>query len=268
MSKDSYGFFIKTIVLIVFLLMIGVNAAANLIPLNGLTTGQVSDSYPNLFTPMPFTFAIWSLIYFLLFCYVLYQMGFFQKAGKKADSSLLKSVAVYFIVSSLANAAWIVSWHYRQIPLSFLLMAVILVSLILVNHKFDGVKIKGKEIFFLKLPFRIYFGWITVATIANAVVLLVSLNWNGWGLPEEVWLLIILAAGMIIGVATMLKQRDFSYGLVLIWAYFGILVRHVAATGYDGAYPKAIVMLVVCLSLFAATEAYLILSRKRRSCRT
>lgn len=267
MIKEKYGFPVKAIVLIVFLVMVGVNAAANLLPFNGLNTMQVAELYPNLFTPAPFTFAIWSLIYFLLACYVLYQMGLFQGKGKKPDPALLKSIALYFTISSLANAGWIVSWHDRQIPLSLLLMTVILVSLILVNLKLGGRELRGREKFFLELPFQIYFGWITVAAIANVTVVLVSLDWNRWGLSEEAWLLIILMVGLMIGVTVMLRQQSFAYGLVLIWGYGGILIRHVTTAGFDGAYPKAIVMLIVCLAVFAATEAYLLLSRKRR-CRT
>jgi hypothetical protein len=267
MKSDEYGFAVKIMVLIAYLLMIGINAMANLLPLNGLNTGQVSDLYPNLFTPSPFTFTVWSLIYFLLACYVLYQIGLLQRRGEKPDAALLKRIAFYFIISSLANATWIVSWHYQKIFLSLLLMIIILFSLIFIVVRNSRAHMTTKEKFFLKLPFSIYFGWITIATIANVIVLLVSIGWNGWGLTEEAWLLIVLVIGMLIGVTVMLARKDFAYGLVLIWAYFGILIRHITADGFDGAYPKVIVMLIVCIAVFAIAEVFLLLSAKKRSCR-
>lgn len=268
MNAEKYGFTIKVMVLIAFLLMIAVNAMANLLPLNGLSTGQVSDLYPNLFTPSPFTFAVWILIYFLLACYVFYQMGLFQPGGKISDTDLLKRIAFYFIISSLVNAAWIFSWHYQKIGLSLFLMIIILFSLIFINVRTSRAELTGREKFFLRLPFSIYFGWITVATIANVIVLLVSIDWNRWRLPDEVWMLIVLVVGMLIGVTIILARKDIAYGLVLMWAYFGILVRHVSAGGFDGAYPKVIVMLIVCIAVFAVSEVFLLISGKKRSCRT
>lgn len=268
MNAEKYGFTVKVMVMIAFLLMIAVNALANLLPLNGLTTGQVSDLYPNLFTPSPFTFTVWILIYFLLACYVLYQMGLFQGSGKKTDPALLKRIAVYFIISSLANTVWIFAWHYQKIPLSLLLMIIMLFSLIFISVRTSQAELSAKETFFLRLPFSIYFGWITVATIANVIVLLVSIGWNRWHLPDEVWMLIVLIMGMLVGITVMLALKDIAYGLVLIWAYIGILVRHVSAAGFDGAYPKVIVMLIVCIAVLAISEVFLIIAGKKRSCRT
>lgn len=262
MKENNDGFALKIAVLLSFLLMMTVNALANILPLNGQTTGEVANAYPNLFTPAPLTFTIWGVIYLLLACYVIYQLGFFQKK-RRPEASLLKSIAIYFIISSLANAAWIFSWHFEIIFLSVLLMAVILVCLILVTRRLNRRELSAKEKFFLKLPFSIYFGWITVATIANITVFLVSIGWNGFSLGDEFWMLIILTVGLLLGSIVILKNKDVAYGLVLIWAYLGILIRHISVAGYEGAYPKIIVMILVCLALFAATEAYAIMSVRK-----
>ena len=110
---------------------------------------------------------------------------------------------------------------------------------------------------------RVYFGWITVATIANATVLLVSTGWNGFGLPEATWTIVILAVGALIGVATLLRFQDIAYGLVLIWAYAGILIKHTSASGFSNQYPGVIVAVNICLALFIAAVV-LVLSRKPR----
>ncbi|NTV91529.1 MAG: tryptophan-rich sensory protein, partial [Clostridiales bacterium] len=118
-------------VLFSYIIMIAVNALANIIPFNGVNTGQVSDSFPNLFAPAGLTFSIWGLIYLLLAVYVLYNLGLFRGGRNNGDKELLRKLNILFTVSSLANATWIFSWHYKILPLSMLLMLVILVCLIL-----------------------------------------------------------------------------------------------------------------------------------------
>lgn len=154
------------------------------VPPNGQGTSQVSDSYKNLFAPAGLTFAIWGLIYVLLAGYTAYQLGFFNlnKRGYKAD--LFEKVGLYFSISSIANATWIFSWHYHLIALSMLLMITILVCLILIVRQINEEKFSLREKIFIRLPFSVYFGWITVTTIANATTLFVSLGWEGLGISE------------------------------------------------------------------------------------
>lgn len=259
-KKDSAG--IKIIAAITYLVMIVVNALANIILINGVTTGQVSNSYPNLFAPAAFTFAIWGLIYLLLAFYTLYQLGVFRKDSWTADRNLLVRISSIFAVSSLANTAWVFSWHYNEIPLSMVLMVVILICLIRINLITAGAGLLGREYVFVRLPFSIYFGWITVATIANATVLLVSLGWNGFGISEPIWAAVMIAAGFLIGGAAMLKNKDKAYGLVLIWAFFGILMKHILPDGFDGQYPLVIGAAGLCIVLVILVEIYLIVKMR------
>ncbi len=222
-----------------YILMVLVNALANILPIGGMNTGQVSDSYPNLFAPAGFTFAIWGLIYVMLALFILYQWGLFKgKGGYSLEAA--KRIRLCFFVSSLANIAWIFSWHYNVIPLSMVLMVVILVTLILAYRRINAEALTAKEKIFVRLPFSIYFGWITVATIANVAVLLVSLGWRGGPLSEETLTIVALAAGLVIGGAVLLKNKDIAYGLVLLWAYFGILMKHLSEDGFAGAYSQVI----------------------------
>ena len=255
---------VKIITVVTYIGMVTVNALANILPINGITTGQVSDSYPNLFTPAGFTFSIWGLIYLLLAGYTLYQLGLFR-GPKDADSKdMLRKTGILFSLSSIANTAWIFAWHYRMIPLSMVLMAVILVCLIVIRETLGREILTPRERLFIGLPFSVYFGWITVATIANATVLLVSLGWDGFGIAEPVWAVIVLIAGMLIGIVTMIRYRDVAYGLVLIWAYLGIYIKHVSAKGFAGQYPVVMIAAALCILVFALTAAYILLNRKKR----
>ena len=261
--ERRYGItLIRIVVLVTFLAMIAVNALANILPINGVTTGQISDSYPNLFAPAGLTFAIWGLIYALLGGYTLYQLEIFQGNSNTINTKLLDNIGMLFSISSIANAVWIFSWHYGLIPLSIVLMLVILVCLILINQNINTEHLSKREYFFIRLPFSVYFGWITVATIANATVLLVSLGWKGFGLAEEIWAVIIIFVGFLIGATTMLKNRDLAYGLVIVWAYAGILLKHVLAEGFGGQYFAVIATTTICIFLLLVASIYLVISKK------
>ena len=245
-NKSALG--LRLTNMIVFVVMVTINALANALPIAGMSTGAISDAYPNLFAPAPLTFSIWGLIYFLLALFILYQLGLFN--GKSGDDMrAVKRIGGWFIVSSLANTAWIFSWHYQIIPVSIVLMVVILMSLIFTYLNIIREPLSKKEKFFVKLPFSVYFGWITVATIANATVLLVSLGWNGFGLSESLWMIVALAAGLVIGMATLLKTKDIPYGLVILWAYAGILNKHLSASGFNGQYTSVVTAVIIALAV-------------------
>lgn len=242
--------FIKILVAFTYVSMVLVNFLANGLPINNRSTGAISDAYPNLFAPAGVTFSIWGLIYLLLAGYVLYQFGIFEKERSQKNEALLKKVNVAFMVSSLANISWIFAWHYDYILLSVAIMAVILGSLITIADTLRTREFTSKETLFIVAPFSVYFGWITVATIANITVLLVSIGWNGFGIADFVWTSIILLVGALIGIVRMRRDRNWMYGLVLVWAYLGILLKHLSPNEFGGAYPSIIGTVIVCLCLF------------------
>ncbi|MBP1743802.1 MAG: hypothetical protein H6Q58_780 [Firmicutes bacterium] len=246
----------KKTVTLTFLIMVGVNALANILPIGGQNTGQVSDSYPNLFAPAGITFSIWGLIYLLLAGYTVYQLELFQKEKSILREGLLTKVGVLFSISSAANSIWIFSWHYEILPASMMLMLVILFCLILINQILRKENLPASEKIFVRLPFSVYFGWITVATIANATTLLVSTGFDGLGLTEAAWTVIMISAGAVIGIATMLRNKDIPYGLVIIWAYAGIIIKHTSAAGFNGQYPQVITAAWVCIALLVIAGAY------------
>lgn len=262
MSKSQPKKSIKILVTISFLLMVAVNALADIIPINGVNTGEVSNSYPNLFAPAGFTFAIWGLIYLLLAGYTVYQLGFFSKAVE-TNANLLNKVGIYFSVSSIANAAWIFAWHFFMIPLSMLLMIVILLCLIVIVQTIKKEQLSWLGKFLIKVPFSIYFGWITVATIANMTTLLVSLGWDGFGVSEVAWAVIMISVGAIIGITVLLNNKDAAYGLVFIWAYAGILMKHISAKGFAGQYSAVITAVAVCIIGITIAEIITIIPRAK-----
>ncbi len=249
---------LKIIVAVSFIAMVFVNYLAQMLPLNGMTPGEVSDSLPNLFAPAGLTFSIWGVIYILLAVFAIFQFGF-SKQTPTATS--LDKVRVTFVINALANIAWIFSWHYRQFELSLALMAIILLTLIVINLSLDKYLLNRIEKVVFRLPFSLYFGWITVATVANVTALLVSLGWDGFGLTKEGWTIIILVVAALIGTATIVIRKDIAYGLVFIWAYAGILIKHnsPAPSGFAGAYPLIIWTVIACMIVYAAAEVFVLL---------
>lgn len=212
--------------IVAFIGTIVVNYLANALPIGGNTTGALSDSYPNLFVPAGITFSIWGVIYLLLLCFIVYQARDLFKKEQKDDETINK-IGFFFILSSIANISWIFIWHYRLTWLSLLFMFAILGMLLAIYLRLDIGKTRPAflENIFVHIPFSIYLGWITVATIANITALLVSLGWDGFGLPENVWAIVMICAACLITLLVLLTRKDIAYALVILWALTGIIIK-------------------------------------------
>lgn len=254
---------VKILVAVTYVLMVIVNTLAVTLPINGVGTGQVSDFYPNLFAPAGVTFSIWGVIYLLLGAYTLYQFGFFKYGKSLLKENQFNTIGLYFSLSSIANALWIFSWQYYIIPLSMLIMIVILVLLILIVREIKKDELSQRDRIFVRLPFSVYFGWITVATIANVTVLLVSLGWNGYGKSEVIWTVIIIAIGCLIGGVTTVINKDMAYGLVIIWAYTGIFIKHTST--FANHYPAVITTVTICIALLIIAEVYVFMTTRKKA---
>lgn len=237
---------IKIIATISYVTMVLVNYLANGLPINNRSTGQISDDYPNLFAPSGATFSIWGLIYLLLLGYVIYQ---FIKKDQKTEE-IIKKINPLFIATCLSNVLWIFAWHYDFIGVSVLIMITLLIFLIKIANIINKENFILQEKLSIFAPFSIYFGWITVATIANITVFLVSIGWDGWGISDSIWMIIILFVGTFIGSKRMCKDKNIVYGLVLVWAYFGILQKHLSINGFNKQYPNIIISVILCLVVF------------------
>ena len=231
---------ISILVVLTYCVMIAVNIVANTLPINNITTGGVSDTYANLFAPAGITFSIWLLIYLLLFGYTVYQLNCFKDLSH-SNKRFFRRIGILFSASSIANALWIFAWHYDFIGLSLVLMVTILGCLIGINSITASETFTSKDRYFIRLPFEVYFGWITVATIANVTVLLVKLGWSGLGLSEGFWASFAIILGALIGSYNIHYYKSPVYGTVIVWAYAGIILKHVSTVGYGGRYIEVIV---------------------------
>mgnify|MGYP006298594637 CR=1 FL=1 len=231
-SSLSQKNFLQIMNIFAFLLVLVVNALANALPIGGNTTGELSDLYPNLFVPAGLTFSIWGVIYLALAAFIIYQARDIF-SGRKIKMPYLKSIGWYFVLSCLANAGWIFAWHYRQVLLSLLIMLVLLYSLIMIYTRLNiGNKpVDSATAHFVHLPFSLYLGWITVATIANITAVLVHYQWNRWGLSEVFWTVLVIIAGTVIALINIIQRGDIPYSAVILWAYLGIIIKRYSVDG-------------------------------------
>ncbi len=226
MERNKPRIFLSILNLVGFLGTIVVNGLANALPLNHKTTGQLADQYPNLFVPAPLTFSIWGVIYILLAIFIVYQLVYsFRK--DTGGRSFMETIGIFFFITALANLGWIFAWHYEALFSSIVLMFILLASLIAIYLRLNVGRSSASrsERYLVHLPFSIYLGWITVATIANLTALLVHFNWHRFGLSEPFWTVLVMAVGVVLGLATVFFRRDIFYGLVIIWAFLGILIK-------------------------------------------
>lgn len=216
--------------LIGFLGTIIINGLANTLPLNNKTTGALSDYYPNLFVPAALTFSIWGVIYILLAIFVMYSLIIALR--RDAKGFFINRIGILFFLTCLANIGWIFSWHYQMVLLSLVFMLILFGCLLAIYlrlsiGKSDATK---KEKYIVHVPFSVYLGWITIATIANVTAVLVNAKWNTFGLGEPFWTVVVLVVGIAITIAMLLRRKDIFYCLVVDWALLGILIKRLSVS--------------------------------------
>lgn len=209
--------------LIGFILMVTVNVLANALPIAGRTTGEISDFVGNLFVPAGFTFSIWGIIYLALAFFVFYN---FKNVKKWPVSDAVKEIGFLFLISCVINAVWIVCWHNLYIGTSLVLMIGLLTTLILIYLKTRSLDTPMA----INIPFSIYLGWISVATIANTAGFLTFIGWNGFGIAPQIWTVFMLSIATVLGIIVLFRYRDYAFVGVLLWAFFGILYKRLADT--------------------------------------
>ncbi|MEP0987664.1 TspO/MBR family protein [Ekhidna sp.] len=220
-----------------------VNFLANYLPIGGRTTGDVSDAYPTLFTPAGFTFSIWGVIYLFLIAYVVYQF-----LSRNTDRKIFDRINRHFVVNCAANTLWIFAWHYELITLALVLMIVILSSLIgIYRHILPG-KVQGfRDRLFIKTPFSLYLGWITVATLANISIEQVVIGMDDWLLTNTVWVFVELALAGAIATVMIIRYRDPIFGAVVAWAAYGITEKQTSYPEVAGAAAAVMILVLVIL---------------------
>ncbi len=219
--------------------------------INNITPAAISDKYPTLITPAGYAFSIWSLIYLGLIAFSIY-----QALPSNTENPLFKRIRSLYIANCAANCLWIYLWHYDQITAALGVMFIILGTLVLINLNLRNVETMN-ETWLARVPFSLYFGWITVATILNFSVALVFLGVNTSEGNSVILSSVLIVVAVILGVLIHFKLSIFAYPLAIAWALTAIAVKQSGKTS-----------IVVCAAfgvialLIAALTAFLNLGKK------
>jgi hypothetical protein len=227
------------------LVALTVNILASALPLNGQNTGEISDRFQVYFVPAGYVFAIWGVIYIGWIAFSIYQFGSGQK-----ESPRLRRLGYLFALSGIFNALWLVCWHYNAFGWSVVVMLTLLGLLIASYLMLDvgRVAVNPAEKWCVDIPFSIYLGWISVATVANVSDLLYLVNWNGFGIAPQVWAVIMLVVAGLLGLLMTLNRKDSGYVFVLVWSFVGIAVKQSAEPLVaNSAWGASALMLVLAL---------------------
>jgi hypothetical protein len=245
----SQGLYLRWANIVAFIITLVVNGLSNTTLIGGRTTAEVSNSYPTLITPAGYVFAIWGIIYVLLGVFLVYQALSSQK-----DRPFQKQVNGLFILVSLFNIMWLFFWQNELLPISVAVIFAFLASLIAIYLRLNIGRstVSLKEKLCVHVPFSVYLGWVTIATIANIAVTLVSVGWDGFGLSLQTWAILVLAVALILDLVVVATRRDIAYSLVFIWALAGIAVNQTANPSIVLTAEIAIVIIAVALAITVA----------------
>ncbi|MFC2055446.1 tryptophan-rich sensory protein [Chloroflexota bacterium] len=219
MNKDIFR---QISVVVALIITIAVNVMSNALPFNGITAPEIADSFDVYFVPAGYVFSIWGVIYLGLIAYAVFQLLPAQREAPR-----LRQTGWWFVLSCAANSIWLILWHYGYFALSVVAMLTLLISLIVIYQRL-GIgqqTVPAGERWLVQLPFSVYLGWITVATIANVTALLEFVNWSGFGISPEIWTFIMLVVAIAVAGLMAYYRQDIAYLLVLIWAFVGIGVE-------------------------------------------
>jgi hypothetical protein len=238
-NKDNVR---QIVVVVATVAVLVVNTLANALPINGLTQAEIADRFDVLFVPAGYAFSIWGLIYLGLIAYTVY-----QALPSQRDNPLLRDIGYLYVVSCLGNISWIFLWHYLLFVPSTVAIFVLFFALLIIYLRLDvgRRRFRGAQRWLVRVPFSIYFAWLTVASIANVTVALDYAGWDGWGVAPTAWAVIMIVVAGLVTVVMNLTRRDVAYALVLVWALIGIAVEQWQAKMVAGA---AIVMVAVILA--------------------
>ncbi|OHD54800.1 MAG: hypothetical protein A2Y33_02185 [Spirochaetes bacterium GWF1_51_8] len=237
-----------------------INYYAVTLPLNGKSTGQLSDELPNLFVPAGITFSIWGVIYLLQLAFIVYQI--YKLFRSEETPVFFRKIGIFYPLTCIFNSIWIVTWHYQYVWLSLVIMVLLLASLCLIYIRLRAglEEFTYRQQWMLQLPFSVYLGWITVATVANVTAALVKHGWSGWGLSPVVWTIIVIAVCVLITSWVLYTRRDLGYAAVVEWALFGIIFKRLGVEG-----PESLPLIIAAGSGMVIILVYSIIALVRKS---
>lgn len=240
---------------VTFFVVLAVNGAANALPINGQMTKDISDRFSVYVIPAGYVFAIWGLIYITQAMFTVW-----QALPRNREDATLRSLGWLPVLAGSLNVTWLLLFHYNQFVLALPMIVAFLVTLIAIHLRLWArrAELTGTRYWMVRAPFAIYVGWLTVATIANTAQTLQFVGFNGFGIDGALIAAVVLAVGLLIAARFVTEFRDVTYGLVIVWAYAGIVVKESATPVVAGtAGIAALIVLTLAAVAWARNRGWL-----------
>jgi len=239
--------------LIFFVVTLAINTLGAMGLINGLTQGQISDRYITLITPSPSAFGIWSVIYSLVLVSI---SAMIIKKDDPYYQRAVDQISNLFRISCVFNMAWIVAFSFVLVEISALFILGFVVTLALICMKL--LEIREDKRWLLPATFGLYGGWLFIATVVNAAVALIKLNWSGFGLAQETWGIIMLVVAIPLAVGVVLKIRNAVFPLPIAWAYLGVNQFLNSPAGFKGEFATLEIISLIGMVVLLAVSLILL----------
>lgn len=222
------------------------SGAAGGTPIQNAAGGALAAD-ATLIAPATPAFSVWSVIYLGLIVYAVWQLLPGQSSAERH-----RRLGYWIAASLVLNAFWILSIQFDLLPLSVPIIVVLLA--VLVQAFLQAIAYPPSSVadgIITDATIGLYLGWVCVATAANVTALLVASGFTGWGLPPELWSVVVVAVAAAVGVVLAVVSRGrISPALTLAWGLTWVAVGRLAgepaslATGIAAAAAAALVLIV------------------------
>lgn len=226
---------------------IGTGAAGGT-PIQDAAGGALS-ARATLVAPAGPAFSIWTVIYLGLLAYAVWQ--FFPRVASSARHRRLG----YPIALSLGlNAAWLLSIQFDALWLSVPIIVALLIVLILAFRMCLALRPEGMvDTIITDGTIGLYLGWVSLATIANVAAVLNASGFDGFGIPEDLWAVVMIAVAGAIGVWVAIRSRGrIAPALSLSWGLAWLAVARLTGAPESVAAGVAAIIAVVAVLAFTA----------------
>jgi len=212
----------------------------------GHSVQAVSQQYDHLFMPAPFAFSIWGLIYASFLVYSVVQLREVHRANPVYDR-----LSALLILANVLAAGWVAVFRLYWIDVSVGIIGLSLlvgIGMFVTAHR---ARTTHGLSTWITVPFSLYLGWISVATIANVASLFVSAGFYGGPYGPAPFAVAMLVGASILATILAVAFRDYLVPAVMAWASYAILVKHHLANPSVGtaALVAALVMAFLSLSV-------------------
>lgn len=184
------------------------------------SVAEVSARYPTLLTPSGYAFAIWGLIYGATLLYSMLAL-----LPTEADVRMHDRIAPWLIVLNALSSLWVALFTVEQLGPSVLISGAMLAAAWMIYTMSSDHIVSEHLSRWWRVPFGMWLGWLTVATLVNLDVALTAGGWGGWP-SAALWASLALIGAAVVAHSAAALFLDPVLAFVVVWAAIAIGAEH------------------------------------------